>query len=295
MKRARSFISLAFAAVSALATAAAAQETIPKELALALLPLSPASGGDILVGKIPADLAPDLPLPVGARVLGTFVSPSAVYVALAIPGTMDSARALVTRALVAHGWAARERNVPTMGGLQYGSSLSAMPTILCKGTSMPPEGITIAAHFYGPNTALVKLTRTQTGACDRANEAVFAEQRVISMSRSPFASVPPLYAPGDPRAGMMSCRSPSMSGTSSQNQPLRSELSASEILAHYGRQLDSAGWKSGADNVGTVTRSWSKGSGTRDAQDVTITVSGMPGRDGCYSVTLSATYRMEQR
>jgi hypothetical protein len=74
-----------------------------------------------------------------------------------------------------------------------------------------------------------------------------------------------------------------------QDQPLLTELSPAEVLAHYGRQLDSAGWKPAATEGESVAKTWSKMIASRGTQEVTITVTRMPTQTGCYNVNLRAT------
>jgi len=74
----------------------------------------------------------------------------------------------------------------------------------------------------------------------------------------------------------------------SQEQPLRTELSPQEILAHYGRQLDSAGWKPVTGTPTSVAGTWADAT---NGQEVTISVTKLPAQSGCYQVTLRATAR----
>jgi hypothetical protein len=75
----------------------------------------------------------------------------------------------------------------------------------------------------------------------------------------------------------------------SQNQPLMTDLSPTEVLAYFGRQLDSAGWKSSSNEAERVSKTWSKAIGTRGTQEVTITVTKTASQNGCFDVSLRAT------
>jgi hypothetical protein len=279
-------------------------DQIPRELALALIPFGGTDGGEIIVGQIPADLASTFTLPPSGRVLGSFVSLTVTQVVMTLPTTADSASAFARRSLEAHGWTARVMPTMQRGGLQYGSPRSSMPSIYCKGDS--PDAISIATQFHGQST-LLRLTRnTGSSICDAtrlsgvlSSSATFGTatgtiQRSMTvdqrMAEMPMASVPPLWSPGDVRASQV-CRSFNGMNTESQSQPLRTELSPQEILAHYGRQLDSAGRK--------TTNSRSNAAGTwanpKDGQEVTVEITKLPTQAGCYEVTLTATARRSPR
>jgi hypothetical protein len=245
------------------------QEQVPKELALALIPYAASEGGEIIVGKLPPDLATVFTLPSGGRVLGSFMTLGYGQSVIAVPWSADSAQSFVRRALVEHGWVARSPLGPRIGGLQY-SQREAVPTTFCRPGA--PDGLTITAQFHGRET-LVRLTRNISNACENTAE----RPRVVGSSAraervefvqmnprpyAPFDSLPPLWSPGDPISAMRTCRSESSSSGAlslqQQEQWLRSELSPDEILAYYGKQLDSAGWKPAEPNKATVTRTWAK-------------------------------------
>ena len=269
-----------------------AQEVVPKELALALVRGSP-DGGDILVGSVPTDLAPDLPVPTGGRILGSFVSPSYVQVVMTFPGRTDSALAFARRSLVDHGWLAWQPPVvEERGGLTFGRSPSMMPTTFCRAGGAQPDGLTIAASFYGPNTSLLRVTRSMNGMCDTSMRAEATRSRG-GLMQSPFSTVPPLYPPAETQNSSSACRSASTGyrgGASQGGMPMRTTMSATELLAHYGRQLDSAGWKAiTGTEAARVAGKWTK-SDSLGTREVTLTVSGMPSRAGCYTVELSLNY-----
>jgi hypothetical protein len=277
-----------------------AQEQIPRELALALITYGGSDGGEIIVGQIPPDLATAFTLPAGGRVLGSFVSLNYMQVVMTLPGGLDSAGAFARRSLVEHGWVPRPMPMMRMGGLQYGAQRNSLPATYCKPGS--PDAITISTQFHG-QTTLLRLTRnTGTSMCDESRMSGFAsssfststgttssqfvgiEQRMAEM---PMATIPPLYSPGDVRASQV-CRSPNGMNTQSQEQPLRTELSPQEVLAHYGRQLDSAGWKSVTATPASVAGTWVNAA---NGQEVTIGVTKLPSQGGCYEVSLRATAR----
>ena len=81
----------------------------------------------------------------------------------------------------------------------------------------------------------------------------------------------------------------------SQEQWLRTDLSAQAILDYYGRQLDSAGWKGVTAPNDHAARTWSIANARGDTtQDVTLTVSKLSS-PGCYQIELRATARGPKR
>lgn len=284
------------------------EQQIPKELALALIPYGGTDGGEIIVGKLPPDLASIFTVPAGARVLGSFVSLTYGQAVIAIPGRADSAMSFARRTLTDHGWVPRERTAFRMGGLQYSPEM-AQPTTYCKkDTANLPDAITIASQFHGPMT-LLRLTRTAgTSICDptlmsSGGVAAFGTGRGTAvgalspraefvqsqMREMPLASVPPLYAPGDYRMSQRCFQQSDFPrGEETQTQPVRTELSQAEVLAHYGRQLDSAGWKPMSGAASTLSGTWSNAT---TGQEVTISIAPMHNAAGCYQVMLRATPR----
>jgi hypothetical protein len=279
----------------------AQQADIPRELALALIPYGGSDGGEIIVGQIPPDLATTFTLPAGGRILGSFVSLTNTLVVMTLPGGLDSAAAFARRSLVEHGWVPRAMPTMRLGGLQYGSPRSSLPATYCKPGS--PDAITITTQFHGQST-LLRLTRnTGSSICDEARlsgsattsfstGSIVTSQRIVSMdsriAEMPIASVPPLWSPGDVRASQVCRLSNGSMGAETQSQPLRTELSLQEILAHYGRQLDSAGWKPVGADASSVAGTWAN---VANGQEVTVTVTKLPAQAGCYDVSLRATAR----
>jgi hypothetical protein len=289
--------------VIAASSARGQQDQIPKELALALIPFGANEGGEIVVGKLPPDLAGAITLPPGGRVLGSFMSLGYGQAVLTLPFAADSARGFVRQSLIEHGWVAREPMIPRMGGLQYGAR-GTQPTVFCKAGT--PEGINVTSQFYGRET-LIRLTRnTGMSACDPETTRGVTTSSVALVASSTFAgreafmpltTLPPLWSPGDPMSSMRVCRPSTNYGGppyQSQEQSLRTALSAQDILAFYGKQLDSAGWKTAAMPDEMVTRTWTKSTAADSSQDVTLTVSRLP-TTGCYQIELRATARGPKR
>jgi hypothetical protein len=275
---------------------------IPRELALALIPYGGTDGGEIIVGQLPPDIAATFDVPPGARVLGSFVSLTYAQVVMTIAARADSALSFAKRSLTEHGWTPRMPPRPPMGGLQYGSRPTTTPSTFCRSGS--PDAMTVSAQFHGPVT-LLRLTRnTGSSICDptvttritTGSGPLVSAERLESidarMAQMPLASVPPLYAPSDFRLSQ-TCRANGMPmGLESQEQPLKTEMSPSDVLAYYGKQLDSAGWKPTTPDAATVSGSWSN---PQTGQQVRIDVAKNPAATGCYDVSLHVTPRRSTR
>ena len=298
----RAFALLVLFVVAPGAAWAQQSDQVPRELALALIPYGATEGGEIIVGQIPPDLATTFTLPPGGRVLGSFVSLSYMQVVITLPGSLDSAAAFARRSLEAHGWTPRVMPTARFGGLRYGPSQSSLPSTYCKKGN--PEAISISTQFHGQST-LLRLTRsTGLSVCDEpgmsgvasttggmsSGTIVMQTTADSRMAEMPLASVPPLWSPADGRASQV-CRRPNGMGSQTQDQPVRTDLSAQEILTHYGRQLDSAGWKS-VNSASSVAGTWTN---PQNGQEVTIKITPTASQAGCYDVSLSATARRSTR
>lgn len=275
------------------ATPARAQDQIPKELALALIPFGASEGGEIIVGKLPPELAAGIAIPPGGRILGSFVTLGYAQAVITLPFGTDSARGFVRQSLLDRGWTARDPMAPR-GGLQYGAK-GTQPTFFCKTGN--PSGVNLTTQFYGRET-LVRLTMNGPDVCDRQVQAVVTAERVTSATMSgrepgtPFDALPPLWSPGDPMTSMRTCRQPSMgfSSSTSQQQELKTEMTAQQILAYYGKQLDSAGWKSSSGANESATAMWAKPADATASQEITLIVTKMT-LPGCYQIQLRSSVR----
>jgi hypothetical protein len=279
--------------------AQAQQDQIPKELALALIPFGSSEGGEIIVGKLPPDLAASIALPAGVRVLGSFVSLGYGQAVLTLPVAADSARSLIRAQLLGHGWTPIGPTGSRMGGLQFGQR-GSQPNLFCKTGAAGTLNVT--TQFYGRET-LVRLTRSgDMSGCDAEVRGLATTVGVTSMTLSsrealmPLSSLPPLWSPGDPMSSMRACRPQTPNGMvpyQSQEQWLRTDQSAQAILDYYGQQLDSAGWKPATAPNEHAVRTWSKVNGDT-AQDVTLTVTKLS-TPGCFEIGLRASAREPRR
>ena len=224
-----------------------AQEPIPRELALALLNIGPnmsGAGGDILVGKAPDDLPPEL-IPPGSQVLGSTTQFESLVVVLAMPQAPDSASTLYEAHLLKSAWT-KPPSMPrsAMRGF-VPSDASQMgfqaPDILCHGDA----NVLFVAAYRRMGGSLVKVTYNRGGRYSMCRE------RTETSYRSPFdeAPVPLLRAP----VGAMSFDGSGISSSGptsfSLSTRLGTRLSVSEVVAHYDKQMRDQGWTSVADGA----------------------------------------------
>lgn len=106
-------------------------------------------------------------------------------------------------------------------------------------------------------------------------------------SSSPFGEVPPLWSPGDPMTSMRACRQvgPGFTSSATQQQELKTDLTAQQILAYYGKQLDSAGWKTASAPNESASGMWMNSQGRDTSTELTLTVTRMPVAN-CFEIQL---------
>jgi hypothetical protein len=298
MSRPRSWPAMAFAFVGACALCSApclrpalAQQpsAASDELLQAILRYAfRFDGGNVrlLEGRIPDDLGPNFYAPSGTRVLGSVVMGSGVLVLAKSTAAAESLRAAYVHALAPHGW--RPIEMMRRGGFVEGPT--ALPLTLCRGDAQ----LQVARPSSAAGASDLHLFyHDAAGGCDDgARSATF--RRVPEPS-----SFPTLYPPsGTDRDATMRClRSPARVGSaraSSTMGAVATDMSASELLRHYGTQLEAQGWRPiDARSRSVATGTWSRAD-TTGAADLRLQVREMgPPARGCYGLemTLSDTPR----
>jgi hypothetical protein len=209
-------------------------------------------GVRLIRGDVPSDLKPNFYVPRGTRVLGSVVTGSGVLVLATSTVPPESLRVEYSRALVPRGWTAFES--PRRGG--FVDDLSQTPLIFCRD----------AAHLqivHAPRSSgmsdLSLNYRDGGGPCARPRPPTF---RQMSEPQFPTLHSPP-GAATESRARCYA-RVPGGRNSMSTGTLIAADTSAEEVLRHYGRQLESAGWRSAARTgrqvaTGTWTRADSAG------------------------------------
>lgn len=224
------------------------QEPIPRELALALLNLSSnmsGAGGDILVGRAPDDVPPEL-LPPGVQVLGSTTQYDNLVIVLAAQEKPDSAIAVYEAHLLKSGWT-KPQPMPsrTMRGFvtaDAGQQSYEQPDIVCHGDA----NAMLVASYRRMSGSLLKVTYNRGGRyslCRMRSDA--------TTYRSPLdeAPVPILRAP----VGAMMNEGGGISASSQMSFSLSTRLSTrlkvADVVTHYDKQMRDQGWTSISDGA----------------------------------------------
>ena len=241
-----------------LASPASAQQQVPPsdELTEAIVRhMFRYDGGVRLIrGDVPSDLKPNFYVPPGTRVLGSVVTGSGVLVLATSTAQPESLRVEYTRALTPRGWTAFEST--QRGG--FVDNLPQMPMIFCR------EGAqlhVVQARRASGTSDLSLHYRDGGGRCERPRPPTFQQVREPQF--------PTLYSPpgegGESRARCFS-REPGGRRSMSTGTMIPADLSAEEVLRHYGRQLESEGWRSAAGSSRQAAGTWTRADSTGTAE-----------------------------
>lgn len=222
-------------------------EMIPRDLVLALINYGAGMGGgnDLLVGRAPDDIPPEL-VPPKSEIVGSLTQFENVIVVLGVAETPDSAIGLMESHLLAAGWtrpAAPPTRQPPRGFVAADFTVAnmGMPKVVCRGDQF----VTLASMYRGSGGSLLKVTfnrGARYSACHRRDEAAY---------RSPYedAPVPVLRAP----AGAMTTGGSGMSSSGMNDYTITTRLStrlkAAEVVAHYDTQMRAGGWTPRGDGA----------------------------------------------
>ncbi len=240
-------------------------ENALEELALRLLDNSrfelSSAEPKLLVGKIPEPIAKEIDIFDGARVIGSLVHETESKIVFNTKASPEEIISVYERNLTPKGW-----NLLQMESeVQMGGFLPSEATmnyrkyfrIFCRekdGASM-----TIRAKLRLDKTTDLFLTYSPGGdnsPCNRMAGAMRGRMRGLKSQPSEYNLIPALYAP----EGAGSQQMGGGGGPRSTNRfvTLKTKLSASELLSHYGKQLEKSGWQSLAQNTGEISarQSW---------------------------------------
>lgn len=263
----------ALALMLALTSAVSAQSrTVPEELVIGLLG---GRGGvaNIEIGTLPQGFPADLRLPAGARVAGGMSTARASATAVVVvPDDAANVRAVMESQLAQDGWGTRQSRSASIGfqrpGFQPGASERPGAGAFCKAGA----NLQVTAIPHESNVTLLRLDFVAPSP-SRAN----CDMPAVGAT----AFLPRFTSPEGTRM--------ERSGTGGSDDgaeahaTLDSPLSAAELLAHYGAQLQEAGWIAKAAGGSTDTR----------VQDWTTTRDGIRWF-GTLSVTAVPNSRMRQ-
>lgn len=259
--------------------------SVPIELATALASAGGfGNDGDpqILIDALPEWIATRLFVPSGARVLGSAFIGSTMVGVVNVPTASDTVLKDFERELQKRGWKTPPA-MPSMGGGFRPASTGASAQLARRFTLCGDRQILIG--WIGRQRAAsttVLLRVSSAGGVGQCNPPQYPSE----MTRPRF---PTLYNPQgavDARMGG-DCPTGTMSNMSTSTS-LKTPMSASAVMDHYGQQLQDSGWTGAGIALETVTRTWTRPDSTGALAQITLTVSSSPGDSTCRMVNLDA-------
>ena len=225
---------------SATRTASAQQPaTIPTDLALALIDNNTNAYGSraprITVGQAPARVPASLTSADGAVVLGGIEFPDRATVVLSFTLPANQVLAAFDKQLLAHGWSPPPPPPDERGGFVSGGYSSSWGNVYCA-----DSGVAMISSVPAPGGG----TFIRVQHMRNAVRSVCNPQRYGASYNMPVLKFPALFPPvGMEQGAVGSCGGSDRFEISTRLVGAREPL---DILTHYVKQLESAGWKMGA-------------------------------------------------
>jgi hypothetical protein len=296
MRNAVTVIVRACAALAVMATLGVAQQpaATSDELNQAILRYAFRYQGGfvrLIPGAVPDDLAPNFYAPGGTRVLGTVILNSGAVVLATTNASADSVRAEYARALAPRGWKMWEARSRERGGfVERGGFIggrSERPMVFCHDRA---ELHIAHRRRAAPPHDLQLEYREATGMCDEPMGP--PSVRYVPMDEPRFPTLespePPPGRPTQRCFSQMGRRGGG--GLSSLGTTVSTDLSPTELLRHYGRQLEASGWTSPgrAATPAVASGMWTRTDSARVSQVILEVAERTPG-SGCYDVQMKVT------
>ena len=266
---------------------------LTQALVRAMFPVGPGdalgAAPELLVGRVPPDLAPELPLPQGTRVLASVRHGWGVTVLATAAAAPDSLREALTRALTARGWAPAAEDGP--GGLRPAPTL--LPLALCRGDTAEVRAM-IALRPGAPTDLRLDYRAGERSACGRRFDRPFGRRGPPEADEMP--QMPTLYAPPVPAGAAPGACAPGerggwggWGGQMSTGMDVPTDLSAEALLRHYARQLEGAGWAGTPNGTGAAVGTWIRRDASGVAARATLSITDAPDGAPCRNVQLTMT------
>ncbi len=229
-------------------------------------------------GGVPEDLRPQFYAPPGTRVIGTIVTNNGAVVLATTTTPAESLHVLYARELERRGW----KVAGSMGRGGFVPSIAGRPITLCR------EGARLhVAQNPQPDGSSDLYLDYREMPCDETVARVR-----LGEPGTPLP-VPTLYDPppalGSPMSRCYPRGLPSGRSSMATRTIVLSDLSAEQVLAHYARQLEAAGWRtptgrSPMSAMDTWVRTDSTGT-----LEVTLRVNAGGPTNRCYEVEMTVT------
>jgi hypothetical protein len=278
-------IAISVAVVAPMHVGAQPTDAIPREAVLAILRNynSYNSPGEpqILAGdRLPAHLATRVSVPPGARIIASLIGP-ATQVIGSTTGVADSVRAWFAGDFQRRGY--RPARSWYGGEAFRPADRSAVDRSYC-GDGLE---LSVSASQRRPGLVEFVLRSSVTWTCASRPPNRYMTGGGGGSSGSNPPDLPLLFHPTTAEV-TPGCSGFLGSGSSQRStSSISTAMGADQLLNHYGRQLDSAGWKRAAGAVG-VSGAWTKRDST--GRDVRLLLAIDPGNGGdCRNLSMTAT------
>jgi len=224
-------------------------------------------GVQLLPGKLPLEMPVDLPIPEGARIVGSEVQENTgIYVVLDVPMTPDLALDFYRKRFASQNWT--EIGIPGMNrGFIEQSDLS---TTFCQGPQNASLAVTSHPQDNGTDLRLSIITDLENSPCSWD----------VGYNDDWMKPIPKLVAP----KGTRLFNGNSMGGPGSLvavSATLETEMNSSSLTAHYADQLTTANWTmmSEGESGPSAWSSWSYNDEDGQAYDGFLMALELPGTD----------------
>ena len=214
-----------------------------RELATRLLtppyggPTGQAETVSLLPGQLPNDPAFDLSVPPGGRVVGSAVyaaggTTAAVDIVVDAPGNASDVETFYQRVLTGRGWSDSAYKGMPLGGFQ--PNQGPITRFFCAPAGPGFLQLSVLARTGSPNDVRLHAELTTPGPC--------GINAGIPTGPPGYDKLPPLYAPNGVQ---LQSAGPGGGGPlprASSSAEATTELSVSDLEAHFAQQLQAAGW-----------------------------------------------------
>ncbi|HEU4995478.1 MAG TPA: hypothetical protein VFT29_11700 [Gemmatimonadaceae bacterium] len=261
--------------------------SIPVELAVALA----TSGGgygtssepQILVGELPEWVSARVPVPAGARIVGSAFAGSVVVGVVNVPSSSDTLLLEFESDLKRRGWSSPPRMEYMGGGFRpalasSNASGSRRAASLCRDSQYLVAWI--SRRQATSSTVVFRLMATL------ASSPCSPPARPREMPRSPY---PTLFNPEGAEAYGQNRSCSQRGGTSGTMTELNTSMSPQDILGHYGKQLQDSGWAPAITAPPISGLTWTRKDSTGAMRLLSLTVVSSPTDANCRTVRLDVT------
>jgi hypothetical protein len=208
---------------------------------------------DLLPGQVPADLPVEVPLPDGARLVGSVRWIESAEVIFDCNMNRDEVIRFYEGHYLSLGWTKPESMFPSMGG---GFTITAMSDIIgtyfCKGEQDPWLHVRAVAASGEPTSVSVSVSTNQ----EQSPCGVSQRREMAMMRRLVMPDILPILRPPGGATQLGGGGSSGGNGSYHSNADLRTDLGVEAVGDHYNAQLEAAGWtRTGSGSAGPLA--WS--------------------------------------